>query len=251
MHAEREALARDVLHYRLEVGELRHEGRPPVDHQEDVAERVGERRMVGIVPHLPVRGDRAHPVLLERRLSLPQDGLQLGDHAVDAVGLRAGGDATDVGQVFEVHQPAATEVDAVELHLPRRVGRGGRQQHRLQERRLAGLGRAADRDVAARGGDVDAPHLLAMPTRLVHDAEPEAQRLTAVALNELVDRYGIGQRRQPHSVGPDLTGGQLVRARPHAGRAVRVRRSCLDSRSLRSSLVPRCDPHSPSSSGAH
>src|SRR5689334_3157782 len=27
--------------------------------------------------------------------------------------------------------------------------------------------------------------------------------------------------------------------------------SCLDSRSLRSSLVPRCDPHSRSSSGVH
>ncbi len=59
--------------------------------------------------------------------------------------------------------------------------------------------------------DVDAPHLLAVPARLVHDAEPEPQRLALmVALDEFVDRSRIGQRRQPHPVRADLTGGQLV-----------------------------------------
>ena len=59
--------------------------------------------------------------------------------------------------------------------------------------------------------DVDAPHLLAVPARLVHDAQPEPQRLAlVVALDELVDRRRIGQRRQPHSIGADLAGGQLV-----------------------------------------
>ena len=210
MYAEREALTRDVLHDRLEVGELGHEGRPPVDHQEDVAERVVGRRVAGIVAQLPVGGDRADAVLLEHRLALPQHRLHLGDHAVDLVGFRPRRDPADVRQVLQVHQAAATEIDAVELHLTRRVRGGRRQQHRLQEGRLAGLRRATDRDVAARSGDVDAPHLLAVPARLVHDAEAESQRLTTVALDQFVHRRRIGQRRQPHSVGADLTGGQLA-----------------------------------------
>ena len=41
-------------------------------------------------------------------------------------------------------------------------------------------------------------------------------------------------------------GGQAVRPGPHDDRVS----SCLASRSLRSSLVPRCDPHSRSASGA-
>ena len=76
---------------------------------------------------------------------------------------------------------------------------------------LPGLRGAADGDVATRRGNVDAPDLLAVPARLVHDAEAEAQGLPlVVALDQLVDRCRIGQRRQPHSVGADLAGRQLV-----------------------------------------
>ncbi len=44
VHAERQALPGEVLDHGLEVGELRDERRPAVDHQEHVAERVGGRR---------------------------------------------------------------------------------------------------------------------------------------------------------------------------------------------------------------
>src|SRR5918997_1094563 len=43
----------------------------------------------------------------------------------------------------------------------------------------------------------------------------------------------------------------LARASLRSSLAVVFADSCLDSRSLRSSLVPRCDPHSRSSSGTH
>ena len=113
-------------------------------------------------------------------------------------------------KVFEIHHAAAAEVDAVELDLARCV-RGRRRQHqRLQEGRLAGLRGSADGDVAARGGNVDTPDLLAVPARLVHDAQPETQWLPVVALNEFVDRRRIGQGRQPHSIGVGFAGGQLV-----------------------------------------
>ena len=82
---------------------------------------------------------------------------------------------------------------------------------RLQERRLARLRGATDGDVARRGRDVDAPHFLAVPARLVHDAEPDPQRpALVVAGDELVDRRRIGQRRQPHPVGVVLAGGELI-----------------------------------------
>lgn len=49
-----------------------------------------------------------------------------------------------------------------------------------------------------------------MPARLVHDPKAESQRLGVVPLDEFVDRSGIGQRRQPHSVGAYLARRQLV-----------------------------------------
>ena len=177
MHAERQPLTRQVLHDGLEVGELGDERRPAVDHQEHVPERIRGGGVVGIVAQLAVGRDGADAVLLERAFPLAQNGFHLGHHAVDPVGFGPGRDATDVRQVLEVHQATAAEVDAVELHVARSVRRGRRQDHRLQERRLAGLRSTADGDVAARRRDVDAPHLLAVPARLVHDAQPESQGL--------------------------------------------------------------------------
>ena len=87
MHAEGQPLPGEVLHDGLEVGELRDERRPTVDHQEHVAERVGGRGMVRVVAHLAVRGHRADPVLLEHAFTLAQNGFHLGDHAVDPVGF--------------------------------------------------------------------------------------------------------------------------------------------------------------------
>jgi hypothetical protein len=50
-----------------------------------------------------------------------------------------------------------------------------------------------------------------MTAWLVHDSEPEPQwTALVVALDEFVDRCGIGQRRQPHSVCANLTRRQLV-----------------------------------------
>ena len=211
MHTEGQALPGEILHDGLQVGKLGDERRPAVDHQEHVAERIGRRRMVRVLAHLPVRGHRPDPVLLEHAFALAQNGFHLRDNAVDPVGFGSGRDTADVRKVLEVHQAAAAEVDAVELNLPRRVRGRGRQHQRLQERRLAGLRGAADGDVAAGRRNVDAPDFLAVPAWLVHDPQAEPQRPPlVVALDEFVDRCRIGQRRQPHSVCADLPGGQLV-----------------------------------------
>jgi hypothetical protein len=71
VHPEREALAREVLHHRLEVGELLDECRPAVDHQIDVAERIGRRGVTGVLPQLPVGRDGPDAVLFEHRFTLP------------------------------------------------------------------------------------------------------------------------------------------------------------------------------------
>ena len=211
MHTEGQPLTRKVLHHRFEVGELGDESRPAVDDQEDVAERIGRRGMVRILAQLPVRRDRPHPVLLENALALSQNSFHLCDNAVHPVGFGSGGHPADVRKILQVHQAATAEVDTVELDLAWRVRRGRRQHQRLQEGRLSGLRGPADCDVAARRGNIDTPHLLAMPARLVHDAEPESQRLTLVVpLDQLVDRCRIGQRRQPHSVRAHLARRQLV-----------------------------------------
>ena len=68
---------------------------------------------------------------------------------------------------------------------------------------------------------------------------------------------GVPCRRGPSRAGPRADGRSRRARRPRGPSSRRARRdhvgrdSCLDSRSLRSSLVPRCDPHSRSSSGAH
>ena len=59
--------------------------------------------------------------------------------------------------------------------------------------------------------DVDAPHFLPVAARLVHDAQPDPQRLALVVpRDEFVDGRRIGQRRQPHSICEVLAGRQLV-----------------------------------------
>ena len=73
--------------------------------------------MVRVLPELPVGGDGADPVLLEHRLTLAQNGFHLGDDPVDPVGFGPGGHTADMREALEVHQAAATEIDAVELHL--------------------------------------------------------------------------------------------------------------------------------------
>ena len=177
MHTEGQTLPGEILHDGLQVGKLGDERRPPVDHQEHIAEGVGSRRMIRVLAHLAVRGHRPDPVLLERAFTLAQNGFHFCDGAVHPVGFGARRDTADVRQVLEVHQAAATEVDAIELDLPRGVRGRGRQHQRLQERRLAGLRGAADRDVAAGRGHIDAPDFLAVPTGLVHDPQAEPQRL--------------------------------------------------------------------------
>ncbi len=73
-------------------------------------------------------------MLLEGGFSLPQNRLHLRDHSHHPVGLRSGRHPSDVRQLVQIHQPATTEVDAVELDLPRCVRGSGRQHQGLQQR---------------------------------------------------------------------------------------------------------------------
>ena len=211
VHAVGQPLPCDVLHDGFQLGELRGERRPPVDHQEHVAEWIRRRRVLRVFAHLPVVGHRSDPELFEGLLTLPQNSFDLCDDAVDPIGLGAGGDTTHLGQVLDVHEATAAHVHAVELDLPRGVRCRRREDERLQECRLAGLRGAADGDVARCGGDVDTPDFLAVPAGFVHHTQTDSQWATVVVTrDQFVDRSGIGQRGQPHPVRMVLTGGQLV-----------------------------------------
>ena len=70
MHAELQTLSGEVLDHGLEVGELRDERRPAIDHHEDIAERVDGGGVVRIFTHLPVSRHRPHAQLLEQGFPL-------------------------------------------------------------------------------------------------------------------------------------------------------------------------------------
>ena len=81
----------------------------------------------------------------------------LGDGPADRAGVEPAGDAADVRQVAQRGQRAAAEVEAVELHLGRRVGERQRRRSACAAAvRLPLCGAADDGDVPGRAGQVAA-----------------------------------------------------------------------------------------------
>lgn len=114
MDAVGEAACRQVGDGRLRLLEVLAHADPVVDHEE----HVGEPRAV----RPPVRLDAVDALLGEPALPLGEDGGDLGERAVDAVGIQPVRHAADVRQRPEAAEGAATEVEAVDPHLLGRVG---------------------------------------------------------------------------------------------------------------------------------
>ena len=114
VQAEGEAAPGELLDLQLQVVEVGAQRRPAVDYQEDVAEAV-----VGtpLAAPRPVGLDGVDAVLAEVGLAPVDHTGDLGEDAADHVGLGAGADAGDVGEVRQRCERAAPEVEDEELRL--------------------------------------------------------------------------------------------------------------------------------------
>ena len=121
MDAVAETARGQVRDGRLDLLEVLPDDEPVVDDEEHVAEPVTGDLPGGAQP--PVRRHAVDAALGEVALALLQQGRDLGDRTADAVAVEAGRDAADVREVLQRGERAATEVEAVELHLLRRVHR--------------------------------------------------------------------------------------------------------------------------------
>ena len=111
---------------RVEGGDLRvvvlADGGPAVDDQEGVAVRL-----VGELARGPAPAEAGHgidAVVEEELLPVGEERGDLGDDPPDPLGVHTGGDTADVGEPGESGKRAATEVQAVELHLAGGMGEG-------------------------------------------------------------------------------------------------------------------------------
>ena len=162
----------EVGERRLELLELLAQRGPAVDDQEHVAERVvGDLVRSAAAP--PVGGHRVDAVL--RRSAAPARRAAWPPRRPCAGPLRVqpAGDAADVRQAAQRRQRAAAEVEAVELHLARRVGERERGDAACAAACDLPALRAADDDhVAAGAGQVEPATVAALLERLVDDRRP-------------------------------------------------------------------------------
>ena len=119
---------------RFEHLELRTQGSPAVDHEEDVAvsvigESLGAALSVGV--------DRVDAVLPEIHLARVEQAGDLGDRAAHDVGLGARRHAADVRETLQSREAATAEVDDEELHLLWCVREGEGDQRGAGEGALA------------------------------------------------------------------------------------------------------------------
>ena len=110
-------------------------------------------------------------MLEEQPLARVHDAVHLGDQPADRVGLQPGRDRADVRQVAERRERAAAEVQAVELHLGRRVVQRERPDQRPEHGALAALRRADDHRVPGRAGEVGQQRVATLLERPVDDAD--------------------------------------------------------------------------------
>ena len=163
---------------------------PSVDHQEDVT--------IGIV------GTGS------RRLATAQHREDVDDGASDQVGVRAARHGADMGQVGQITQSPAAEIEAVHLHAARIVGRGQRGHERFQDRRLPGPWRSDHREIACRAGQIDHERAAAVLEGVVHQSDRHPQVTTVMSVHQRAEAGRIGQRWQPHPMRRRTVPGQPV-----------------------------------------
>lgn len=210
--AETETAGGDVQDHRVHLLVVGLERRPAVDDQEDVAPLlvgVGARG-----PPLAVGADRVDAVGAEELLARVEDADDLGDRTAHLLGVQTRGDTADVRQALHGQHAAATEVEAVELHLGRGVGERERGDGGPDQRGLTGLRTTHDQAVTGTGGEVQVHHVTPLLERLVHQrhrhhelAERGVLRCVHTPFGrdrerrqQLVDRGRLVQRRQPYLV---------------------------------------------------
>ncbi|KAF0958308.1 hypothetical protein MLGJGCBP_08644 [Rhodococcus sp. T7] len=182
MHAVRQALGRKVGDLLFESLEILADAAEPVDHQEHIAERVlrdprGRAAATGVggTQTAELR-HRLDSDFAETLLTLTHDGVHLGDGAPHPVHVEAVGDRADVRQSRQSGERAATEVEAVELHLLRGMGGGQRRDERADGSGLARLRSTHHGHVAGGAGQVHDERVAPLVVRPVDDPDRCTQR---------------------------------------------------------------------------
>ncbi|RAO58986.1 hypothetical protein PSN01_02811 [Micromonospora saelicesensis] len=213
VHTEAEAPVGQRGDGLLQLLVLLAQGVPPVHHQEHVAERVVGELAGGTTT--AVARHRVDAVLGETSLPLVQDGDHLSHRSADRLDVAPTGHPGQVRQPLHAAQRAPAEVQAEELHLPRRVRERQRGQQRTQHRALATHRPTDDDHVAAGPGQLDHHRVPTLLVGAVHHADRHCQsptpgpgggaqpvgRVDRQRAEQLTQARRVGQRRQPHLVG--------------------------------------------------
>ncbi len=247
VHAVGQTVGREVQHILFQRLELFAERAPTIDDQERVAEQVilelAAPLAVAVVVHA------LDAVLLEPGFPLGQHRLELRDRPPNGVLIAPGAVTAHMRQAAQRGDRTTTEVDAVELHLPRGVGQRHRSDHRADRVRLARADTADERAVPALTAQVQRHRILPLVIRHVDQAHRELQpaaarearrRVAAVVgllqrRQQSVQSGRCVQRRQPHLVGGRALAADLVDDDLEVGRreVVLFLLDLLDDRLLR------------------
>jgi hypothetical protein len=193
------------------------QGQPAVYHEEHIAIAIASDLPAG--PHRPVSGDRLDAVGGELVLAPVQQGLHLRDRAADPVLLLPGRHAPHVRQAGQRPHRAPAEIQAVELHLGRRVQERERADERPQHVGLTALRSAGHSHVARRAGQVGPQRLTALVEGPVHDAGdgmqpaapfPSWRRVAILRGSRQRRQQPVQGRRDAQRRQPDLARGLAV-----------------------------------------
>ncbi len=138
---------------------------PTVHDEEYIA--IGAQRA-----RFPGRPDRVDPVRRELPFPCGQQRGDLPDRTPDRLGREPPDDRAHMWQIPERAERTAAEVEAVERHLPWRVRDREPADQRPEQRGLAGLRRADDRDVPGGAVQRQPQRIPPLLVRLVDDRRP-------------------------------------------------------------------------------
>ena len=239
VHAQGQGARRDRHNAGGDVLEVRLEGRPSIDDEEDVAVPVVETARG---PLMAVGLDRVDAIGLEEALAIVQQRRHLGHDPGDDVGLVTGGDAGQVRQVEHGRERPAPQVDDVDLHLHR--GARQRQTHDqgAQRRRFPAERTADDGDMPAGPRQVDAVVLTALLQGDVGDAQghlqvaagaPGRRHQAQLRIHHKIAQQRVEGLTDVQGRQPDLMRGRAVPGHPRHGDVHRRHLGVLDVLSRR------------------
>ena len=156
----------------FEVFEFGANGRPAVDHKEEVAVAVVN---LAVGSPLPIGLDRVDALRAEVQLAGVHDRGDLSDRAAHHIRFGPGSDPGHVGEVSEGGEGSAAEVDHIDLSLARGLGEGEGRDGGAQQGALSRTRASDHRHVSSGASKADLKCLAALFERKVNHAERDGE----------------------------------------------------------------------------